>query len=104
MDGHNNIYLLDLADGSVSTPYSEVLKAFEVRTPCQGRQERLENGDVFVEESDYGRILRVSPKQVIWEFTVKVDDDSIAMGNWSRYLTKEQVRDILPVLEGANCL
>ncbi len=103
MDGYNNIYLLDLADGSVSTPYSEVLKELNVRTPSQGLQERLENGDVFVEETDYGRILRVSPKQVIWEFTVKVDDNTVGRVGWSRYLTKEQVRDILPVLEGANC-
>jgi hypothetical protein len=103
MDGYNNIYLLDLADGSVSTPYSEVLKELNVRTPTQGLQERLENGDVFIEETDHGRILRVSPKQVIWEFTVKVDDNTVGRVGWSRYLTKEQVKDILPVLEGANC-
>lgn len=103
IDGHNNIYLLDLADGSVSTPYSKVLKEFEVRTITGGLQERLENGDVFVEETNYGRILRISPTQVIWEFTVKVDNDITGLLNWSRYLTKEQVKDILPVLEGANC-
>jgi len=103
MDGHNNIYLLDLADGSVSTPFTSVLKEFDVRTLEEGWQERLENGDVVVEETNYGRILRVSPKQVIWEFTVKVDDDTVGLVGWSRYLTKEQVRDILPVLEGANC-
>jgi len=103
MDGHNNIYLLDLADGSVFTPYSEVLKEFDVRSLMGSRQERLENGDVFVEETKHGRLLRVSSKQVIWEFTVKIDEDTVGLGNWSRYLTKEQVRDILPVLEGANC-
>jgi hypothetical protein len=104
VNGHNNIYLFDFADGSVSTPFTSVLKEFDVRTPTEGLQERIEKGDVFVEETNYGRILRVSPKQVIWEFTVKIDDDTVGMVNWSRYLTKEQLRDILPVLEGANCL
>ena len=104
IDGHNNIYLIDLADGSISTPYSAILKELDVRTPAEGLHEYLENGDVFIEEQEHGRILRVSPKHLTWEFTAKVDDDTLAYLNWSRYLTKERVRDLLPVLEATNCL
>jgi hypothetical protein len=101
---HNDIYIFDFTDGSISTPYSEVLKTIDVRTPTEGLQELLENGDVFVEETDYGRLLRLSSEQVIWEFTVRVDDDTIAELQWCRYLTQDQVKDILPVLEKASCL
>lgn len=103
VDGHNNVYLYDLIDGSISTPYSEVLKQLNVGTFTQGRQELLAGGDVIVEESNSGRILRMSPKQVIWEFTAKVDNDSTALMGWSRYLTKEQVKNILPILEKSIC-
>jgi len=103
IDGHNNIYLFDFVDGSVSTPYSEVLKDLDVRTVTEGRQDILDNGDVLVEESNYGRILRISRKQAIWEFTVKIDDNFTGMMNWSRYLTKEQIRNVLPVLNKAKC-
>ena len=104
VDTHNNIYLVDIADGSVSTPYSEALQTTDVRTLHQGEQEILENGDVYIEETDYARILRLSPKTPVWEFTVKVDDKTLAMLNWSRYLTKSQVNSIMPVLQGAKCV
>ncbi len=103
VNGHNDIYLFDFEDVSVSTPYSEVLEELDVRTPTHGRHEPLKNGDVFVEETNFGRILRVSPEKIIWEFVVRVDDDFAGLVSWSRYLTKEQVKDILPILEGTNC-
>lgn len=103
VDGTNNIYVADLADGTVSTPYSRVLNELDVRTLTEGRQKILDNGDVFIEESNYGRILRVSQKQAIWEFTVKVDAQTVGLVSWSRYLTKEQVSNILTTLHGAKC-
>lgn len=100
---HNNIYLVDLAGETISTPYSGILKKLEVRTLHQGEQELLENGDIFIEETDYARILRLSAKAPVWEYTVKVDDSTLAMVHWSRYLTKSQVKGILPVLQRATC-
>jgi hypothetical protein len=103
-DRHNNIYLFDFADGKISTPYSDVLKQLDVRTLTNGRQDILDNGDVFVEETNYGRILRLSPKKVIWEFTVKIDDATTGALNWSRFLTKDEVKNVLPVLRKTSCL
>ena len=100
---HNNIYIVDLADGNISTPYAEALQKLDVRTLSQGEQEILENGDIYIEETDYARILRLSPKESVWEYTVRVDDQTLSMVNWSRYLTKNQVKDILPVLQGEKC-
>lgn len=103
VNGQNNIYLFDFADGSLSTPYHEILKQLNVSTQTQGRQELLVGGDVVVEESNSGRILRISPKQAVWEFTAKVDNASTALMGWSRYLTKEQVKNILPILDKSIC-
>jgi hypothetical protein len=103
VNGQNNIYLFDFKDRSVSTPYSDVLRKLDVRTPTQGRQKVFKNGDLFVEESDYGRILRVSPTKEVWEFVVRVDNQTAGMISWSRYLTSEEVKVVLPLLEGLNC-
>ena len=100
---HNNVYLYDFADGTISTPYANILKRLDVQTTSGGRQEILANGDLFVEETDRGRILRLSSKEVIWEFTVKIDENSVGIGQWSRYLTEGQVHDVLSILERSNC-
>jgi len=100
---HNNIYIVDLADEHISMPYSETMKKSDVRTLSQGEQDILDNGDVFIEETDYARIMRLSPEQVVWEFTVKVDDNTLGMTGWSRYLTKSQASSIVSVLKGMKC-
>jgi hypothetical protein len=102
-NGQNNIYLFDFKDGSVSTPYSDVFRKLDIRTLSEGRQKILENGDLFVEETNHGRILRVSPTKEAWEFMVKVDIQTAGMVNWSRYLTSEEIKNVLPLLEGSNC-
>ena len=103
IDSQNAIYLVDLADDTIFEPYADALKKSDVRTLHQGQQDILENGDLFIEETDYARILRLSGNRIVWEFTIKVDDSTLAMVNWSRYLTESQVKDILPVLQGKIC-
>ena len=101
--GHNQVYIYDLEKSIVTVPYSDMLKKLEVRSKTEGLQEILDNGDVFIEEQNYGRILRISQDKVIWEYTVKVDDNSLGMVHWSRYLTDEKIKQILPTLVGSNC-
>lgn len=103
VNGQNEIYLFDFRDNTVSTPYSKVLRKMGVQTLTEGRQKILENGDVFVDETNYGRLLRLSPDKEIWEFMTKVDDHTAGMTNWSRYLTSDEVKDTLPVLISSNC-
>lgn len=102
-DNQNNIYLFNFENNSVTSPYSKILKELEVRTSTEGRQKILENGDVFIEETNSGRILRVSPEKGIWEFLVRVDNKTAGMVSWSRYLTSDQVKNVLPVLENSRC-
>ncbi len=49
------------------------MKDLNVGTPTEGLSERLDNGDVFVEETNRGRILRIGPNQVKWELVSRVD-------------------------------
>lgn len=100
---HNSIYKYNMADNTVSTPYDSVLKALDVRTRTEGRQEHIENGDIFIEEQNDGRILRISPQQLVWEFVAALNKDRVALLSWSRYLTEEQVKDILPLLVSTDC-
>jgi hypothetical protein len=101
--GQNNIYVFDFADGKITTPYTKVMKEADVRTVYEGRSKILENGDAFIEESEEGRLLRISTDQVVWEAVSRVDNSTLVVGAWSRYLTEEQVKSIMPALENAEC-
>ena len=96
MDGHNNVYLYDFANGSVSTPYDKAMSSLAVRTTYSGRSKVLLNGEVFIEESNYGRLLRLAPDRAIWEFVPRLDNNHLSMPIYSRYLTEEEVLHVFP--------
>jgi len=101
--GINNIYKFDFADDSISRLHTETTRRADIRTNAEGLHQILDNGDIFIEETLRGRLLRISENEVIWEFTKKINNNIISMLNWSRYLTENDVKDILPILNSANC-
>ena len=52
-----------------TSPYKSALTKNDVKTPTQGRSEIYQNGDVFIEETDHGRLLRVtSDGEIVWQY------------------------------------
>ena len=102
-DGQNSVYFYNFKTNTVSEPYQEIMKEMEVKTITGGLGMPLENGDVFIDESNNGRILRVSSDEVKWEYVRRIDEETIAMSSWSRYLTPQEAAPILAQLEGNSC-
>ncbi len=75
----------------------------QVRTLIEGRGTPLVGGDLFIDETTNGRILRVGKNKVKWEYVRRIDENTIAMSSWSRYLTREEVSPILIKLKGQSC-
>jgi hypothetical protein len=86
IDGHNEVYIFDFKTNETSTPYTDFLAKSKVKTMTGGRSEVLPNGDVFIEETDFGRILRGSNRQTIWQYVERVDKKSSAVLGWSRII------------------
>ncbi|WP_276359344.1 arylsulfotransferase family protein [Daejeonella sp. H1SJ63] len=86
IDGHNEVYVYDFSKAELSTPYTEFLKKAKVRTMTGGRSEILPNGDVFIEETDFGRMLRGNSRNTIWQYVERVDENSASVLGWSRIL------------------
>ena len=101
--GQSNIYLYNFADNTVSTPYSGILKELSVSAATGGRQKILENGDAFVEDSGNQRLLRISPRKLIWAYMPKLDDRRVGVVSWSRYLNEAEANKVLPALERTQC-
>lgn len=102
INGHNNVYIYDFSSDTVTTPYKKSMKSMEVRTLSEGLAEVLPNGDVFIEESNYSRILRLTPDTAKWEFVRRVGKNLLSLTSWSRYLNEEQVQKVLPKLQNVS--
>ena len=98
--GHSTVYVYHFATDRTTKPYDRLLAKLELVADREGLSTILGNGDVFVEESTSGRLMRISTDRVQWTYINReAATDDIHVLNWSRYLTPEDVAPILPRLQ-----
>ena len=90
--GHNNQYVYNFESGKVSTPYTQMFKNGKIKTLTEGRSRILPDGQLFVEETNFGRILFGDSQGVNGTYVNRINDDHIGMLGWSRYYTKEEYK------------
>ena len=96
VDGHNEIIIYDFATDRYSSYLSDSLTKTEVRTITEGRSQILPNNDVFIEETNYGRILYFNGDGSLrWTHVNRASNDKVYHGSWSRVLYKKE--DLLAV-------
>ena len=61
----------------------------DIKTPTQGLHEILDNGDVFIEDTDNFRLLRLSNEKKRWEYFNFLGENKIGSIHWSRYLNED---------------
>jgi len=84
---HNKVYLYDMTTDTVNEIYINHMK--NISTPTQGLHQILENGDLFIEETDNFKIYRFGKKSKRWEFVNHLNNDYIGSIHWSRYLNSK---------------
>jgi hypothetical protein len=91
VDGHNEIIIYDFESDSYSSYLSESLVQQDVRSATQGRGKILSNGDLFIEESNYGRTLYFNADGTLrWTHVNRSNSGNVYRVGWSRILkTKE---------------
>jgi len=94
VDGHNEIIIYDFKTNEYSPYLKDSLIEHDVRTISEGRGEILTNGDLFVEESNYGRTLFFNEDGSLrWTHVNRARDGNIYRIGWSRILyTKEDIQ------------
>ena len=77
----------------------------DVRTISEGRSQILDNGDLFVEESNYGRSLYFNADGTLqWQHVNLADNGNVYMVNWSRVLYKpNDIKYIHNILNSGAC-
>jgi len=88
--GHNNQYIYNFETDQISTPYTKMFQTSKIKTLSEGRSRILPDGQLFVEETNYGRILFGDKNGVNGVYVSRINKDYIAMLSWSRYYTREE--------------
>lgn len=87
VNGHNRLLVHDLSSGETSSPWDRGFAANKIATRAQGRGTPLPGGDAMIEETEQGRLLRMSPQgDLRWRY-ISADSAERRMAlSWARYL------------------
>lgn len=102
--GPNQILVYDFTSGRVSAPLAAALSRHSIGTITEGRATPLPNGDFLVEESNYGRLLRMTPAGGLrWQYISADADRRRYLLNWSRYLDPQSYAASIQAAVSAPC-
>ena len=91
MDGHNEVIIYDFKTNQYSYYLKDSLIKNDVRTTTQGRSQILLNGDLFLEETNYGRTLYFdSDGSLRWTHVNRADNSNVYKVAWSRILYNDE--------------
>ncbi len=100
----NDVLIYDFETGEISAPWHDALKKNQVRTVMEGLAQVLPGNDLFVEEQNFGRILRLTEAgDVVWEYVNRARMGRVFRVGWSRLLTAEEAAPMLKSIAQANC-
>ena len=100
----NEVHILDFSTGEVRSPYKDAFVRNNVKTVTDGLSTILENGDVFVEEQNFGRLVVLSPEgDVRWSYVNRASNGKIYHLQWSRYLEGQDAANARAAIESKRC-
>ena len=96
VDGHNEVIIYDFKTNEYSSYLKDSLIENDVRTITDGRSQILPNGDLFIEESNYGRTLYFNADGSLrWTHVNRAGDGNVYLVGWSRILyTQEDIQTV----------
>ncbi len=102
--GYNEIIIYDFETNKYSSYLKESLASYDVRTITQGLSEILQNGDLFIEETNYGRTLYFnSDGSLKWSHYNRANNGNVFSIGWSRILyTKNQIENVKNFLKNKS--
>ena len=96
VDGNNEVIIYNFNSKKYDSYLSKSLIEHDVRTTSEGSSEILPNGDLIIEETNFGRTLYFnSDGSLRWSHLNRADNGKVYRVNWSRILYKKS--DILNV-------
>ncbi len=110
VEDSNRMFIVDVTlphdhPDALAEHATEAFRALKLKTETQGRGRILENGEIFVEESNYGRAVAFAPDgTVAWQYINRptAQDRSFNL-HWSRIVDRETGDAVRALLETGAC-
>jgi Arylsulfotransferase (ASST) len=104
VDTHNSMLLYDFSTKNVDASWDVAFQKNTLKTITQGRSTPLDNESVFVEETEFGRLLQMSKDGTIdWKyFSANSKKQRLAL-SWSRILPRASSAQAVKTALGAAC-
>lgn len=101
---NNETFVFDFATRKTSSPFRKAFDELDIRTVTEGRSEILDDGGIFIEEQNYGRLVRLnSSGDVDWQYVNRADDGKVYLVRWSRFVSATELSALRPVLAQREC-
>lgn len=101
---YNKFMIYNFETKEVSEPFAPALALARLKSLTEGRAKLLEDGGLFIEETNYGRHLRYSPKKLLWSRVNDYNKHYIGAIAWSRYLSQQEIATTLMSLSKNKCV
>lgn len=102
--GNVEVMIYDFNTDVVGFTWKEALEKRNVRAETEGVQTILPNDELFIEEQNYGRDLRITKSgDIVWEFTNRAKSGHVFRLGWSRLLSPEYGKQVADTVAKANC-
>lgn len=87
VDGYNNIVIYDFVSNTLDHSWAGAFSRNDIKTVTQGRSTILPDGDAFVEETENGRVLRMSKNgRLRWDYVTANPEMERLYLAWSRFI------------------
>jgi hypothetical protein len=104
INGTNKYLVIDLADNTVRFDFLEAFVKNDIRTLQQGLSDRISDNELFVEETNQGRVLQVKRDgSIVWQYVNRADNGMVYQTSWSRILPRDYGDKVKAVLNGVSC-
>ena len=82
----NSIFVYNFENDSITEPFKKFLESEKIKTYTSGRSEILPNGDLFIEDTNSGRVFIGDSIKKKVSFSRRLNEDIIFQLHWSRII------------------
>ena len=104
VEGANDVVIYDLATDAATSPFGPALASLDVRTVSEGLADILADGGVFVEESNFGRIMRLDAAgKPAWTYINRAGNGRLYLTSWSSLVPRATGDAVIASAKAAGC-
>ncbi len=102
--GHNKVKIYDFSTDKVTSPWETAMAEQDLHTASEGRSEILNDNEVFIEETSFGRaVLLDKSGEATWEYINRAGDGMLYRLNWSRIIDRKTGDKLVETLRAHPC-